>query len=112
MLSISVCFADIGGNSGNLTTKSMDKPGIDGKPFKVVFDSRWFEKGDVIRFGAEMEGEVIKVHKLPLSWWKKLLIKIGLRRVPIFRWYLSEAYWTEIKPSIRVNNNRRNTSGT
>lgn len=89
----------------------MDMPGIDGKPFKMVFDSKWFEKGDVIKFGVEM-GVVDKVHKLPLSRWKRLLIKLGFRKMPIFTMYLSESYWYQIKPLKRGNNSKRSGSST
>lgn len=80
------------------------KPGIEGKPFKIILDGNHFVKNDVIKMGQQML-VVSDVNKLPLSRWKKLLIKLGFRKIPLLRWYLSEVYWYEVKPITNDNHN-------
>lgn len=55
----------------------MNKPGIKSKPFLIYFSENWYKKGDILVTGQGIELKVIKVYKL--TWWKKILIKLGFR---------------------------------
>lgn len=54
-----------------------DYPGINNKPFKILFYQDWLKKGDYLIIERGLKVKVTKVYKR--TWWRKLLYYFGVK---------------------------------
>jgi hypothetical protein len=55
----------------------METPGINNDTFKLVFNEKWHQKGDILEGSHNFKMLIVKVNKI--TWWDRLLFKLGFK---------------------------------